>query len=116
MTSIWPTVSTGWRRARPIPSMPSSPILRMPQSFMRQIVRAALPLGEGVVLDPFMGGGSTIAAAIAVGYQSCGVELDLTFFRAAAKAIPALAIWNGNGRTNGTSSVTQQKLALDDES
>jgi len=87
-----------------------------PQAFMRQIVRAALPLGEGVVLDPFMGGGSTIAAAIAVGYQSCGVELDQTFFRAAAKAIPALAIWNGNGKTNGTSSVTQQKLALDDES
>jgi DNA modification methylase len=27
-----------------------------PQSFMRQIVRASLPLGTGVVLDPFMGG------------------------------------------------------------
>ncbi len=26
-----------------------------PQAFMRQIVRAALPLGVGVVLDPFMG-------------------------------------------------------------
>src|SRR6266567_2772613 len=46
-----------------------------PQSFMRQIVRASLPLGEGVVLDPFTGGGSTIAAAIAVGYQSIGIEL-----------------------------------------
>jgi site-specific DNA-methyltransferase (adenine-specific) len=41
-----------------------------PQAFMRQIVRAALPLGEGIVLDPFMGGGSTIAAAHAVGYGS----------------------------------------------
>ena len=28
-----------------------------PQAFMRQIVRASLPLGEGTVLDPFMGGG-----------------------------------------------------------
>jgi site-specific DNA-methyltransferase (adenine-specific) len=28
-----------------------------PQAFMRQMVRASLPLGTGVVLDPFMGGG-----------------------------------------------------------
>jgi site-specific DNA-methyltransferase (adenine-specific) len=27
-----------------------------PQAFMRQVVRASLPLGKGVVLDPFMGG------------------------------------------------------------
>ena len=30
---------------------------------MRQLVRASLPLGKGVVLDPFMGAGSTIGAA-----------------------------------------------------
>src|SRR6185503_16172150 len=30
-----------------------------PQAFMRQIVRAILPMGKGVILDPFMGGGST---------------------------------------------------------
>ena len=85
---------------------------------MRQIVRASLPLGEGVVLDPFMGGGSTIAAAVAVSYQSIGVELDERFFRSTAKAIPALANWNGNGKTNGAQSpsVTQQKLALADQS
>jgi site-specific DNA-methyltransferase (adenine-specific) len=62
-----------------------------PQDFMRQIVRAALPLGTGVVLDPFMGGGSTIAAAVAVGYKSIGIELDAAFFAATEKAIPALA-------------------------
>lgn len=62
-----------------------------PQAFMRQIVRAALPLGEGVVLDPFMGGGSTIAAAVAVGYASVGVELDPAFFALAEAAIPRLA-------------------------
>jgi site-specific DNA-methyltransferase (adenine-specific) len=37
---------------------------------------AALPLGEGRVLDPFMGAGSTIAAAEYIGYTSVGVELD----------------------------------------
>lgn len=76
-----------------------------PQAFMRQIVRAALPLGEGVVLDPFMGGGSTIAAAIAVGYESIGVEQDPIFFAMAERAIPLLARLpaNNNGvvRRNG---------------
>lgn len=62
-----------------------------PQAFMRQIVRAALPLGVGTVFDPFMGGGSTIAAALAVGYESVGIELDETFFSMAKKAIPRLA-------------------------
>jgi len=62
-----------------------------PQEFMRRIVRAALPLGEGVVLDPFLGGGATVAAAIAVGYDSIGVEVDRDFFRMAKAAIPKLA-------------------------
>jgi DNA modification methylase len=61
-----------------------------PQSFMRQIVRASLPLGRGVLLDPFMGGGSTIAAAIAVGYDSIGLEVDPHYFKIAERAIPQL--------------------------
>lgn len=61
-----------------------------PQAFLRQIVRAALPLGEGVVLDPFAGSGSTLSAANAVGYDSIGIEKDPYFFRMAKKAIPAL--------------------------
>ena len=61
-----------------------------PQAFMRQIVRAALPLGEGIVLDPFMGGGSTIAAACAVGYRSIGIETDREYYNMAVQAIPRL--------------------------
>lgn len=68
-----------------------------PQAFMRQIVRAALPLGEGVVLDTFMGGGSTIAAACAVGYASIGIESDPNFFAMAEDAIPKLAAIVSNG-------------------
>ena len=68
-----------------------------PQSFMRQIVRAALPLGEGVVLDPFMGGGSTIAAARAMGYESIGIESDPAFFEIAKAAIPPLTTLEVNG-------------------
>ena len=62
-----------------------------PQAFMRQIVRAVLPLGEGVILDPFAGAGSTLAAAEAVGYRSIGVERDANYFEVARKALPKLA-------------------------
>ena len=62
-----------------------------PQAFLRQIVRAALPLGEGTVLDPFAGSGSTLAAAEAVGYASVGLENDTEYFDLAREAIPKLA-------------------------
>ncbi len=62
-----------------------------PQAFLRQVVRAVLPLGEGVVLDPFAGAGSTLAAAESVGYESIGVEKDPRYFDMACEAIPKLA-------------------------
>jgi len=61
-----------------------------PQQFLRQIVYAALPLGEGVILDPFAGSGSTIAAAEAVGYQAVGIERHLPYYQMASEAIPKL--------------------------
>jgi len=62
-----------------------------PQSFMRRIVYASLPLGQGVVLDPFAGGGSTLAAARAVGYESIGLEINPEYFRMADRAIKQLS-------------------------
>lgn len=80
-----------------------------PQAFMRQVVRAALPLGTGVVLDPFMGAGSTIAAAIAVGYESIGLELDPLFFKMAERAIPLLARLPANGGADAAATAALQK-------
>lgn len=62
-----------------------------PQAFLRQLVRGALPLSEGVILDPFAGGGSTLAAAQAIGYKSIGIERDRRYFNVARMAIPRLA-------------------------
>ena len=62
-----------------------------PQAFMRQIVRASLPLGEGTILDPFMGSGSTIAAASACGLDSIGLEVNAKFYALAEAAVPLFA-------------------------
>jgi site-specific DNA-methyltransferase (adenine-specific) len=74
------------RKIAPHPSL-------KPQLFLRQIVRAALPLGEGTILDPFMGSGSTIAAAAAIGLRSVGLEIDASYFELAQKAVPLLATY-----------------------
>lgn len=66
-----------------------------PQALMRKLVRAALPLAQGVILDPFMGAGSTIAAAKSQGLQSVGVEIDDGYFKLAHRAIPKLARLKG---------------------
>ena len=96
----------GWRRIsadRPfgdvIRSSPTTPRERRlanhpslkPQSFLRQLVYAALPLGLGVVLDPFAGSGSTLAACNAVGYESLGIERDPVYVDMAKEAIEPLS-------------------------
>lgn len=88
-----------------IPSSPTRKVERSlaphpslkPQAFLRQVVRALLPLGEGIVLDPFAGAGSTLAAAEAIGYASIGIEKDVRYFEMACKAIPKLSRFHPNG-------------------
>ena len=79
--------SPATQRERKIANHPSL----KPQSFLRQLVRASLPLGEGVVLDPFAGSGSTLAACNFVGYESIGVEKDPVYAKMAARAIEPLS-------------------------
>ncbi len=69
-----------------------------PQHFLRQLVRASLPFGQGVILDPFMGSGSTIAAAAACGLKSIGLEIHKEYFDMAISAIPKLAALPVNGK------------------
>jgi site-specific DNA-methyltransferase (adenine-specific) len=62
-----------------------------PQSFMRQIVYASLPLGQGLILDPFMGSGSTIAAAEFLGYKSIGIERLHEYYEMSISNVTKLA-------------------------
>lgn len=74
------------RRERAIADHPSL----KPQSFLRQVVRASLPLGAGLILDPFMGSGSTVAAADAQGLACIGVERFVDYFELSIQAVPKL--------------------------
>ena len=82
----------GERQLAPHPSL-------KPQEFLRQLVRGVLPLGEGVVLDPFCGAGSTLAAAECVGYRSIGIENDPKYFEMARQAVPQLVLYQRDSAT-----------------
>lgn len=73
------------RRIAPHPSL-------KPQRFLRKLVYAVLPLGEGVILDTFAGSGSTLAAAVHLGLQSIGIEKDEQFFQMGIDTIDKLSI------------------------
>ena len=92
------------RRERDIADHPSL----KPQSILRPLVYAALPLGTGIVCDPFMGSGSTIAAGEAVGASCIGVERVQDYFALAGTAIPQLAAL-------GVRPLRQLQLPLDAE-
>ncbi|MEF8714131.1 MAG: DNA methyltransferase [Accumulibacter sp.] len=62
-----------------------------PQHLLRILVRCLLPLGNGRILDPFAGSGSTIAACQAVGYDSVGLEIDEEYFKSQESNILALS-------------------------
>jgi site-specific DNA-methyltransferase (adenine-specific) len=62
-----------------------------PQAILRELVRAVLPLGKGIVCDPFMGSGSTVAAAEALGLDCVGVEKHAEYYKAAKPHIYKLS-------------------------
>ena len=62
-----------------------------PQRFLRKLVRAVLPLGIGIIYDPFAGSGSTLAAAEAVGYHALGTDSDGQYFAMAKNAFGPLS-------------------------
>jgi site-specific DNA-methyltransferase (adenine-specific) len=62
-----------------------------PQRFLRKLVKASLPLGIGIIYDPFAGSGSTLAAAEAVGHHAIGTDSDRQYFAMGKQAFERLA-------------------------
>ncbi len=85
---FWDVIASGVATVREREIAPH-PTLK-PQAYLRQLTRAVLPLGEGTILDPFMGSGSTLAAAAACGLRSIGIEREREYFLLAEQAIPEL--------------------------
>jgi site-specific DNA-methyltransferase (adenine-specific) len=70
-----------------IPRANTHPCVK-PLALMRWLVKLACPAG-GVVLDPFMGSGTTGVACVQTGRRGIGVELDKGYFAIAQKRIAA---------------------------
>lgn len=59
-----------------------------PTDLMRWLVRLVTPAG-GVVLDPFMGSGSTLKAAELEGFDAIGIELEAAYVDIAKRRVAA---------------------------
>ena len=57
-----------------------------PLALMRWLCRLITPPG-GIVLDPFLGSGSTMAAALAEGFRCVGIEREPEFVELARRRV-----------------------------
>jgi site-specific DNA-methyltransferase (adenine-specific) len=62
-----------------------------PRSLMEYLCRLVTPPGGGVILDPFMGSGSTGIGALLTGNRFVGIELEPESFKTARKRIEIVA-------------------------
>ncbi|MBS1885646.1 MAG: site-specific DNA-methyltransferase [Actinobacteria bacterium] len=86
--NLLPNASRGGLVRNPHPTL-------KPIELMRWLVRLVAPAG-GLVLDPFMGSGTTGAAAAIERRRFFGIELEAPYLEVAAARI---AHWGGAGRT-----------------
>lgn len=56
------------------------------QKLMRHLIKLVTP-PQGVVLDPFMGSGSTIVAAVSLGFGAIGIEREADYFAIASARV-----------------------------
>ena len=61
-----------------------------PEDLLQRPLKATCPKG-GVVLDPFSGTGSAVAAALALGRRGIGIELSATYHKTAQKRLRRLS-------------------------
>lgn len=61
-----------------------------PVGLMAELVRASCPMG-GLVVDPFLGSGTTLVACEQLDRRGIGIELDERYFDAACRRVEAAA-------------------------
>lgn len=83
-----------------------------PQSFLRQLTAVALPLGTGIIADPFMGSGSTVAAAEATGVSCIGVEVAADYYAMSRIAIPRLVAIEHAPKSKGSIEPEHARLEM----
>jgi site-specific DNA-methyltransferase (adenine-specific) len=66
-----------------------------PIELMKYLIKLVTP-ANGIVLDPFNGSGSTGCAAVELGHEYVGIELDPAYVEIANKRIAA---WNQDDST-----------------
>jgi site-specific DNA-methyltransferase (adenine-specific) len=82
-----PNVKTGDGdiiRERAVPIEDRDHLAEKPEAVLTRLIDKTTPPG-GVVLDPFMGSGSTLRAARFLGYRAVGVEVEERFCELAAR-------------------------------
>lgn len=62
-----------------------------PLEIVRNIIGNSMPNGGGIVLDPFLGSGTTAVAARQLGYDWIGIEVDPAFCEVARRRIAGSA-------------------------
>lgn len=73
------------QKRRPTPSKNNHPTIK-PVKLMSYLINMITP-PKGIVLDPFMGSGSTGVAAVKEGFNFIGIELDPEYFKIAEARI-----------------------------
>ena len=83
-------------RARPLPSSARLHPVDKPPGLLAQLIEPCTPQ-DGVVLDPFAGGGSTLVAAKQLGRRAIGIEIEERYCEIAAQRLTQDALPFGEG-------------------
>jgi site-specific DNA-methyltransferase (adenine-specific) len=78
--------STNWSGERKEPMKKNSHPTVKPTDLMKYLCRLITPPG-GIILDPFMGSGSTGKACMLEGFRFMGIEIDYEYFKIARERI-----------------------------
>ncbi len=82
---------TVWRIARAQQQQGKQHPVQFPQEIPRRCIAATTDIGD-LVLDPFMGGGTTLVAAKRLGRKAIGIELEEKYCEIAAKRLQQEAL------------------------